>query len=69
MRRLFNNYALSDITLKQINKDTTREYYAHRAILCKESGFFLKAFTGTFKVGLSHLFFQSDTKVQSLIAS
>ncbi|KAF1939412.1 hypothetical protein EJ02DRAFT_457009 [Clathrospora elynae] len=43
---LFNNPTLSDVKLKQIYQGKVREYYAHKAILCKESAFFLKAFTG-----------------------
>ncbi|KAH7067999.1 BTB/POZ protein, partial [Paraphoma chrysanthemicola] len=46
---LLNNATLSDVIIKQIYKGKVREYYAHKAILCKESEYFLKAFTGNFK--------------------
>ncbi|KAJ4370205.1 hypothetical protein N0V86_008941 [Didymella sp. IMI 355093] len=47
---LINNPTLSDVTIKQISIDgTIREYYAHKAVLCMESRFFHKAFTGNFK--------------------
>lgn len=36
--------------IKQIYKGSTREYHAHKAVLCMESKYFLKAFTGNFKV-------------------
>jgi hypothetical protein len=47
---LFNNPDLSDVTIKQINAGKVREYYAHKAILSADSNYFLKAFTGSFKV-------------------
>ncbi|KAF2799325.1 hypothetical protein K505DRAFT_294799 [Melanomma pulvis-pyrius CBS 109.77] len=47
--QLFNNPTLSDIRIKQICKGKTREYYAHKAILCKESDYFMNAFTGSFQ--------------------
>ncbi|KAF2867727.1 BTB/POZ protein, partial [Massariosphaeria phaeospora] len=46
---LYNNPTLSDVKIKQISKGKTCEYYAHKAILCRESGFFMRAFTGSFK--------------------
>ncbi|KAF1359837.1 hypothetical protein EJ07DRAFT_42167, partial [Lizonia empirigonia] len=46
---LFNSPTLSDVTIKQITKGETREYHAHKAVLCMESRYFLKAFTGNFK--------------------
>ncbi|KAI4938792.1 uncharacterized protein J4E92_000073 [Alternaria infectoria] len=46
---LFNNPALSDVKIKQIHEGHTREYYAHKAVLCLESDYFLNAFTGNFK--------------------
>jgi hypothetical protein len=52
--RLFNDPVLSDVKLKQISSDgKVREYYAHKAILCFQSGYFMRAFTGSFKVGES----------------
>ena len=48
---LFNNPVLSDVTIKQIYKGKVREYHAHKAILCADSSYFLKAFTGNFRVG------------------
>jgi hypothetical protein len=48
--RLFNNPALSDVTIKQIYVDQVREYHAHKAVLCMESEYFLNMFTGKFKV-------------------
>lgn len=50
LSRLFNNPALSDVKIKQIYNGKTREYFAHKAILCKESEYFMNAFTGNFKV-------------------
>ncbi|KAH7091930.1 hypothetical protein FB567DRAFT_434637 [Paraphoma chrysanthemicola] len=47
--RLFNNPSLSDIKIKQVNNSQVREYYAHRAVLCMESEYFLHIFTGNFK--------------------
>ncbi|KAI4638712.1 hypothetical protein J4E93_009740 [Alternaria ventricosa] len=47
--KLFNNPALSDVKIKQIHEGHTREYYAHKAVLCLESNYFLNAFTGNFK--------------------
>ncbi|KAL1799399.1 hypothetical protein ACET3X_003436 [Alternaria dauci] len=46
---LFNNPALSDVTIKQVYKGQRREYYAHKTILCLESGYFFNAFTGGFR--------------------
>ncbi|KAF2123057.1 BTB/POZ protein [Lophiotrema nucula] len=46
---LFNDPLLSDVTIKQTYKGATREYHAHKAILCKGSDFFSKAFSGNFK--------------------
>jgi hypothetical protein len=48
--RLFNDPTLSDVKIKQISKGKTREYFGHKAILCAQSKFFMKAFTGGFKV-------------------
>ncbi|CAN9202243.1 unnamed protein product [Alternaria alternata] len=47
--KLFNNPALSDVKIKQVYEGQTREYYAHKAVLCLESGYFLNAFTGGFR--------------------
>lgn len=47
---LFNNPILSDVTIKQIYKGKVREYRAHKAILCADSSYFHKAFTGNFRV-------------------
>ncbi|KAF3009938.1 hypothetical protein E8E13_011078 [Curvularia kusanoi] len=49
MAQLFNSPTFSDIVIKQIYKGKAREYYAHKAILCVESSYFRKAFTGNFK--------------------
>lgn len=49
--RFFNNSTLSDVIIKQIYKGETREYFAHKAVLCMNSRYFLRAFTGNFKVG------------------
>jgi hypothetical protein len=48
---LFNNAMLSDITIRQIYNGETKDYYAHKAVLCTHSKWFLKAFTGDFKAG------------------
>jgi hypothetical protein len=40
------------VKIKQIYNGETREYYGHKAILCFQSGYFMKAFTGHFKVCL-----------------
>jgi hypothetical protein len=50
LSRLFNNPVLSDVKIKQISNGRTQEYFAHRAILCNDSDYFMKAFTGNFKV-------------------
>jgi hypothetical protein len=47
---LFNDPVLSDVKIKQICNGKTREYHAHKAILCAQSSYFLNAFTGNFKV-------------------
>jgi hypothetical protein len=47
---LFNNLKLSDVTIKQIYNGETREYYAHKAVLCMTSECFLGMFMGDFKV-------------------
>ncbi|KAF2821942.1 hypothetical protein CC86DRAFT_263419, partial [Ophiobolus disseminans] len=46
---LFNNPTLSDVKIKQIFKSQVREYYAHKAILCMESEYFMNMFAGGFK--------------------
>jgi hypothetical protein len=38
------------VIIKQTYEGKTREFYAHKAILCAQSSFFMKAFTGNFKV-------------------
>jgi hypothetical protein len=49
--RLYNDPVLSDVKIKQVCDDgKTREYFAHKAILCAQSSYFLKMFTGHFKV-------------------
>jgi len=54
--RLFNDPILSDIKIRQIYKGETKEYFAHKAILSAHSKWFMRAFTGRFKVEglLSH---------------
>jgi hypothetical protein len=47
---LFNDPLLSDVKIKQIHDGKTREYFAHKAILSAQAPYFLKAFTGEFKV-------------------
>ncbi|KAF2000823.1 hypothetical protein P154DRAFT_563001 [Amniculicola lignicola CBS 123094] len=46
---LFNNPTLSDIKIKQTYNDKTREYHAHKSVLCLHSTYFLKAFTGNYR--------------------
>ncbi|KAF2865175.1 hypothetical protein BDV95DRAFT_469311, partial [Massariosphaeria phaeospora] len=46
---LYNNPTFSDVKIKQISNGKTFQYYGHKAILCKDSGFFMRAFTGSFK--------------------
>ncbi|CAN9203102.1 unnamed protein product [Alternaria sp. RS040] len=46
---LFNNPTLSDVKIRQIYKGKVTEYFAHKAVLCAHSKWFLKAFTGKFK--------------------
>ncbi|KAF2123011.1 hypothetical protein BDV96DRAFT_681599 [Lophiotrema nucula] len=49
-KTLFNNPTLSDVKLLQTSSNgQTIEYYAHRAILCESSGYFMTAFTSQFK--------------------
>ncbi|KAF3009939.1 hypothetical protein E8E13_011083 [Curvularia kusanoi] len=48
---LFNNPLFSDVKIKQVCDGKVREYYAHKAILCAKNQYFLKLFTGDFKVG------------------
>ena len=48
--RLFDQPTLSDVKIAQTINSSTREYYAHKAILCSQSKYFMKAFTGNFKV-------------------
>ena len=47
---MFNNPTLSDVKIKQVYEGKMREYHAHKAVLCLESGYFLNAFTGGFRV-------------------
>jgi hypothetical protein len=58
--RLFNNPAISDVTIKQVYNEQVREYHAHKAILCMESEYFLNMFTGNFKVKIYNLKFPSE---------
>jgi hypothetical protein len=44
---------LSDVILKQTCNGSTREYFAHKAVLCGQSAYFMKAFCGNFKVRLA----------------
>lgn len=50
LHRLFNDPTLSDVKIKQTYRGKTREYFAHKATLCGQSGYFMRAFTGGFKV-------------------
>lgn len=50
LTRFFNNPSLSDVVIKQIYNGETREYYAHKAVLCMNSEYFIRAFTGEFMV-------------------
>lgn len=50
LARFFNNPTLSDVVIKQTYNGETREYYAHKAVLCMNSEYFLRAFTGDFMV-------------------
>lgn len=50
MIRLFNDSLLSDVKIRQIYNGGTREYFAHKAVLCAHSKWFLNACTGRFKV-------------------
>ncbi|KAF1835599.1 hypothetical protein BDW02DRAFT_578695 [Decorospora gaudefroyi] len=45
----FNNPNLSDVKIRQVSNGKAREYYAHKAVLCMGSGYFVNAFTGGFK--------------------
>ncbi|KAL5119600.1 hypothetical protein ACEQ8H_002446 [Pleosporales sp. CAS-2024a] len=47
-KTLFNNPIFSDIKIIHHHKGATKEYVAHRAILCARSEWFLKALTGSF---------------------
>ncbi|KAB2110314.1 hypothetical protein AG0111_0g1018 [Alternaria gaisen] len=46
---MFNNPTLSDVKIKQVYEGKTREYHAHKVVLCLASSYFLNAFTGNFK--------------------
>jgi len=50
----FNNPLFSDVIIKQKyqseGRTQTREYYAHKAVLCMKSKFFLKQFSETLDV-------------------
>ncbi|KAF2123058.1 hypothetical protein BDV96DRAFT_639606 [Lophiotrema nucula] len=48
-RTLYNKQTLSDVKIKQTNYGKTLEYYAHKAVLCGQSEYFMQAFTGSFK--------------------
>ncbi|KZM22069.1 uncharacterized protein EKO05_0007858 [Ascochyta rabiei] len=48
--QLFNDPAFSDVKIKHVYNGKVREYFAHRAVLCLESRYFLKMFKGSFKV-------------------
>ncbi|KAJ4364906.1 hypothetical protein N0V95_000552 [Ascochyta clinopodiicola] len=47
--QLFNNSAFSDVKIKHVYNGHVREYFAHKAVLCLESRYFLKMFEGGFK--------------------
>lgn len=47
---LFNNSFLSDITIRQVCDDSSKDYYAHKAVLCAHSEYFMRMFSGNFKV-------------------
>ncbi|KAH8641632.1 hypothetical protein IG631_04573 [Alternaria alternata] len=47
--KMFNNPTLSDVKIEHVYEGKTCEYHAHKAVLCLASGYFLNAFTGSFK--------------------
>ncbi|KAF1849528.1 uncharacterized protein K460DRAFT_429052 [Cucurbitaria berberidis CBS 394.84] len=47
-KTLFNDATFSDIKILQIYNGRTKEYHAHKAVLCGHSGWFMKALTGPF---------------------
>ncbi|KAF1939413.1 hypothetical protein EJ02DRAFT_513888 [Clathrospora elynae] len=48
-KTLFNNPTLSDVKIKQTCNGQTHEYYAHKAVLCTQSTYFMNAFSGSFR--------------------
>ncbi|KAI4690239.1 uncharacterized protein J4E84_004423 [Alternaria hordeiaustralica] len=48
-RTLYNDPTFSDIKIRQIYKGKVKEYWAHKAVLCAHSGWFMAALTGQFK--------------------
>ncbi|KAL1798859.1 hypothetical protein ACET3X_002896 [Alternaria dauci] len=62
---LFNDPTLSDVKIRQVYKGQTKEYFAHKAILCAHSKWFLKAFTGNFKEASEHTIEVHDDDPQS----
>ncbi|OAL00170.1 hypothetical protein IQ06DRAFT_348663 [Phaeosphaeriaceae sp. SRC1lsM3a] len=50
---LFNNSVLSDTTIRQTYNGATKEYFAHKAVLCIASGWFVKALTGNYHIDRS----------------
>jgi hypothetical protein len=47
---MLNNPTFSDVKIRQISNGEVKEYYAHKAVLCAHSKWFMKAFTGNFNV-------------------
>lgn len=43
----------SDIKVRNVYKGEVKEYYAHKAILCSQSKWFMKVLSGIFKVRLA----------------
>ncbi|KAF2029217.1 hypothetical protein EK21DRAFT_26386, partial [Setomelanomma holmii] len=46
---LFNDSTFSVIKIRQTCNGKSKEYFAHKAVLCGRSEWFMKAFTGPFK--------------------
>ncbi|KAF2686968.1 POZ domain-containing protein [Lentithecium fluviatile CBS 122367] len=46
---MFNNPFLSDVTIHQIFNGQSKEYHAHKAVLCAHSEYFMRMFSGSFQ--------------------